>query len=133
MGGRGGSGGFSSSALDPKAKTVTIETYYRRSGRFGSHYGDSVLEAKQTSDGNIVFSYADANFSNDRQKANTQDVTFEIKHGAVTHFNNGRTQFYGINWDKVKSVSGQTYDIKSYIKDKGFKWDRENKRWVRKE
>lgn len=132
MGGRGGASGFSNSALDQEAEKITIETYYRRSGRFGAHYGDSVLNATQKSNGNIVFSYAIGDFSDDHPKANTQNVTFEIRHGAVTHFNNRKTVFYGINWDKVKTISGQTYDIKSQIKDKGFRWNKKSKKWVRK-
>lgn len=35
----------------------------------------------------------------------------------------------GIDWDKVKTVSGQTYNVKSLLKDKGFKWDKANKVW----
>lgn len=133
MGGRGGSSGMSSvSALDPKAKKQVIETYYRRSGKYGSHYGDSVMEATAGGDGEISFNYAKANFKNRFDKANTQDVTFEIAHGSVTHFNNGNTTFYGINWDKVKSVTGNTYDIKGELKDKGFSWDGKGKKWVKK-
>jgi len=133
MGGRGGTSGFSSkSMLDPKAEVQTIETYYRRSGRFGSHYGDSVLKAIAKEGGQLEFEYAQADFSKARPKANTQDATFYIQYGSVTHFNNGKTNFYGINWENVKSVSGQTYEIKSELKDMGFQWDRDKRKWVRK-
>ena len=56
----------------------------------------------------------------------TQYVTFKLKAGAE----NG--DVFGINWDNVKSVSGQTYDLRSEIKDRGFRWDGKNKRWVKK-
>lgn len=134
MGGRGGSSGFTSnntSALPKDSKEITIETYYRKNSMYGSHYGDSVYRATEESDGNIVFSYADPSFSNSRPNANTREVTFKITHGAVTSFNSGNTQFYGINWDNVKSVSGKTFDIKGYIKEKGFKWDAKEKKWIR--
>lgn len=138
MGGRGGSSGLGKSgrgirsgALQKNAEVVTIETSYRRKSIAGSHYEDSVLKATETSDGKIVFSYADGYFKNDRPKANSHDVIFYIKHGAVIHFNNKRTKFYGINWDNVKSVSGQTFDIKSHLKEKGFHWDREKKMWIK--
>ena len=41
MGGRGGTSGIrnsSNSAINTKAKEIEIETYYRRSGSYGSHY-----------------------------------------------------------------------------------------------
>ena len=135
MGGRGGTSGIRSggrnSAIDYRAKEIEIETYYRRSGSYGSHYGDSVYEAKAGADGEIVFDYATANFKDRNSKANTQDVTFKIRNGAVQHFNSGSTSFYGINWDNVKSVSGPTYDFKNSIREKGFRWDGKLKKWVR--
>lgn len=39
---------------------------------------------------------------------------------------------FGVSWDKVKSVSGQTYNLKSDIKNKGFRWDGARKMWVKK-
>nr|DAI87362.1 MAG TPA: hypothetical protein [Caudoviricetes sp.] len=133
MGGRGGKSGFySTKTLDPRAKKTVIETYYRKSGIMGSHYGDSVMQATAGKDGEINFDYAEAHFKNKFDKANTQDVTFEISHGSVTHFNNGRTTFYGINWENVKSVTGNTYPIRGELKDKGFSWDGKGKKWVKK-
>lgn len=133
MGGRGSSSNFQSSgALQAKAPEITIETYYRKSGRAGSHYGDSVIKAVETSKGEIEFQNAQGEFDNSRPNANTVDVTFKIRHGAVTNFNNGSTKFYGINWDNVTSVSGQTYNIRQEIKEHGFKWDGKNKKWVKK-
>lgn len=35
----------------------------------------------------------------------------------------------GVNWDNVKAVSGNTYDMKNLLKGKGFKWNGTNKRW----
>ena len=37
----------------------------------------------------------------------------------------------GIDWDKVNSVSGQTYNIKALLKAKGFKWNGAGKNWVK--
>nr|DAG81545.1 MAG TPA: hypothetical protein [Caudoviricetes sp.] len=31
----------------------------------------------------------------------------------------------------MKSVSGQTYNLRSEVKDRGFKWDGKTKSWVR--
>ena len=134
MGGRGGASSFSkkNAVLDPKAKEQVIETYFRRKGAFGAHYGDSAYEAKAGENGELILNYATAHFTNPKDQSNTQDVTFTIKHGAVQHFNSGATEFYGINWDNVKSVSGQTYGIKDHIKDHGFRWSGKDKKWVKK-
>lgn len=123
MGGRGGASGLSNknaAALPKDAKEITIETYYRKSRRY---YGTSVLEARETSDGNISFAYAEADFVDGYSKANTQNVVFRIKHGAEKH--NNTIHFHGIDWDNVKSVSGKTYDIKSELSSMGFRWDGE--------
>lgn len=41
------------------------------------------------------------------------------------------TKSVGINWDAVKSVSGKTYEVKEFIKSKGFKWDKDAYQWRR--
>ena len=45
-------------------------------------------------------------------KANTKDVTYKIQHGIVSYDDSRGIESYGIRWDKVSSVSGQTYNIK---------------------
>lgn len=37
----------------------------------------------------------------------------------------------GINWDKVRNVSGKMYGIKDFLKDKGFKWNSAGKNWIK--
>lgn len=133
MGGRGSSSGFSrktNAVLDANAKEITIKTYYRKRGNFGAHYGDIVMEAVSHDDGKISFEKAYGDF--DKNGSNTTDVVFKIRHGSVTHFNNGQTTFYGINWENVKEVSGKTYDIKSELRNMGFKWDGIAKKWIKK-
>lgn len=66
------------------------------------------------------------------RKQNSLAVFYEItiKYGyndTAPHTENG--DVFGVNWDNVKSVSGQTYDLRSEIKDRGFRWDGKNKRW----
>lgn len=53
-----------------------------------------------------------------------------VKHSKVKDENsvNG-IRSVGINWDKVNSVSGQTYKIKDLLKSKGFKWNSAGKSW----
>lgn len=130
MGGRGGSSGLSSGGgvIDKNAKARTIETVYREAkGYSGSYYKDEVLEAVDNGNGEVHFQYATPESREKTAKTNrTRYVTFKLKAGAE----NGNV--FGVNWDKVKSVSGQTYNMKSEIKDRGFRWDGAKKMWVRK-
>lgn len=35
----------------------------------------------------------------------------------------------GVNWDNVKAVSGNAYNMRTFLKKKGFKWNSKEKRW----
>lgn len=129
MGGRGGQSGIKASGvIDRNAKVRTIEAVYREArGRTGSYYKDTILEAVDNGNGELSFEYATPESREKTAKTNrTQYLTYKLRAGAE----NG--DVFGVNWDNVKSVSGQTYDIKSEIKDRGFKWDGKNKKWVRR-
>lgn len=55
-----------------------------------------------------------------------------IRHSKVKDENkSGSIRSVGIDWDKVNSVSGQTYKIKDLLKAKGFKWNGTGKNWVK--
>lgn len=128
MGGRGGSSGFSSSdGVIQNAKPRTIETVYREAnGRSAGYFKDEVLEAKTGGKGNVTFSYAKADSYNKTAKTNrTNYVSYTLKAGAV----NGET--FGINWNNVKSISGQTYGLRKAAKENGLKFDGKTKSWKR--
>lgn len=130
MGGRGGSSGISASGvIDRRAPERTIETVYREArGYSGSYYKDTILEAIDEGNGELSFVYATPEKREKTEKTNrTQYVTYKLRADAE----NG--DVFGVNWDNVKSVSGQTYDLRSEIKNRGFRWDGKNKRWVKKE
>lgn len=129
-GGRGGSSGFGGGGgmLDKNAKERTIEAIYREA-RAGSpsYYKSEILQAVAGSDGKLSFVYATPESRDKLAKTNrTQYLTYKVKHGAE----NGET--FGINWDKVNSVSGQTYNLRDELKRRGFKWDGASKTWVKK-
>lgn len=129
MGGRGGSSGMSNSGvIDRSAKMRTIETVYRSSGGYsGGYYKDTILEAKDNGNGELSFEYATPEKREKTAKTNkTEYLSYKLKAGAE----NG--DVFGVNWDRVQSVSGQTYDLRSEIKDRGFKWDGKTKKWVRR-
>lgn len=131
MGGRGGSsgsggrlsGGGAISAT--KERTITT-TYFSAQSRGGSRFKDEVLEATADKNGNVDFSYATPEFHGPSAKTNkTQEVSYKLLAGAV----NGET--FGINWDKVNSVSGLTWSVRSEAKEAGLKWDAKTKTWRR--
>lgn len=53
----------------------------------------------------------------------TNYVTYKLEHGMVDG------ESHGINWNAVKSVSGQTYGIKEQLKKMGYRWNRDQQRW----
>lgn len=131
MGGRGSAGSSGNSFTSDGAlstKKSKIETVYREArGWQSAYYKDKVLEATTDGKGNVTFDYARGGTFEKTAKTNrTNYVTFELSAGAV----NGVP--FGINWDKVNSISGQTFELKKYAKDNGLSWDRDKKRWQRK-
>lgn len=120
-----------------------------------SIFGDptTVLEAKSDGEGNITLDFAD-NEGYYQQNSKTTYALYKLKCGITNaekvhgsrEFEDGTTGKYkfkeensdgyttsvGINWDKVNSVSGQTYHVQSLIRKKGFKWDEGKKKYVRK-
>lgn len=130
MGGRGGSGGSYGGSADgvfSSKKTTKVETIYRETrGYSRSYYKDEVLEATTDGKGNVTFSYASGGTYEKTGKTNrTNYVTFELQAGAV----NGET--FNINWNRVNSISGQTYSLRSAAKAAGLKWDGKSKTWKR--
>lgn len=111
-------------------QTIRATHYLRgsRSAASGVYYNNEVLDATADKDGNVTFTYATPTWrSGPGAKTNkTETVEFTIKNGAI----NGKT--YGVNWEKVNSISGQTFNLRSTAKEAGLKWDSKNKMWVRR-
>lgn len=132
MGGRGGSSGFktqNASAIGTK-KPITVDVMYRN----GNYYGE-VFSAKQTSDGSLQISYND-DTEWEKESRTTSNVKHTIKAGIYN--TSSKVNQYGayssydshnINWDKVREVSGKTYHLGSFLKEKGFMWDKNRKVW----
>lgn len=111
------------------SKSATkIETeYIEGRGWRNGYYKDEVLSASTDGKGNLTFSYASPVEKTKTAKTNkTNYITYEEKAGAV----NGKS--FGINWDKVQSISGQTYSLRDEAKKHGLKFDGATKSWRRK-
>lgn len=128
MGGRGSGSGMKRTSVFSSTKERVIEGYYRRArGLSSAYYSDVVYEAVDNKNGDISFVRSKPEFGEPTAKTNrTVPVAWHLKAGI---YNN---EVFGINWDNVKSVSGNTYDIRSEIKKHGFTWDSKNKRWIKK-
>lgn len=127
----GGGGGYVKGSSDGtllRAKKQTIETtMIEGRGWSRTRYKNEVLEATTDGKGNVAFSYATPTQNVKTAKTNkTHYVTYELAHGAV----DGKT--FGIDWSKVKSISGQTYSVKDEAKDAGLRFDGSTKTWRRK-
>lgn len=128
--------------------------YVERLGASGGFRSDKdVLDAKSDGNGNLTLSYATPT-EYYAQNSKTSYGLYELKCG-ITNANDANrytkpgdyfydkkskfkddnksydTRSVGIDWDKVKSVSGQTYNIKDLLKSKGFKWNGAGKNWVK--
>lgn len=132
FGGRGSAFNSSGNAksragiIDPSAEAREIEAVYREArGSYSSYYKNEILQASADDHtGELTFDYATPEKREKTSKTNkTQYLTYKVKAGAE----DGDT--FGINWDKVKSVSGQTYGIRAELKERGFKWDGKTKKW----
>ena len=99
--------------IDPSAEPREIEAVYRESrGYYGSYYKNEILQASADDrTGELSFDYATPEKREKTSKTNkTQYLTYKLNAGAE----DGDT--FGINWDKVKAVSGQTYGIRAELK-----------------
>lgn len=130
--GRKGSGAKGSGMSKDGALTLnspkTVETtFFEAKGWQGARYSDEVLEATTDGKGNLTFSYARGGTFEKTAKTNRRNnVTYQINAGAV----NGST--FNVNWDKVNSIQGQTYNLRKEAKAHGLSWDSANKMWRRK-
>lgn len=125
---RGGGRGVSKDgALTLNNPKTVVTTFFEARGWSGSRYSDEILEATTDGNGNLTFNYATGGTFEKTAKTNRRNnVTYQIAAGAV----NGST--FNVNWDKVKSISGQTYKLRQAAKEHGLSWDSEKKIWRRK-
>lgn len=96
-------------AIDTNAEARTIEAVYREARGYSSSYcKNSILEAIETEEGKVHFQFATSVKREKTAKTNrTQYLTYELVAGAEDG------NVFGINWDNVTEVSGQTYDTES--------------------
>lgn len=127
MGGRGTASGIKNGGVFGREKPLEIKTtYYDSRSLGGSRYKATVLDAVDLGNGVIELSYARADSFVKTSKTNkTSDVTFTLTNGFVAE--HGNVKPHNLNLENITAISGQTYDVKDYLKSLGYKW--KNKRW----
>lgn len=131
MGGRGGSGGRlggsgrNNSGVFSRVEPLTVKTrYIEGRGWTRGRYTDTVLQAVDKGNGDVELTYATADSFEKTAKTNrTNDVTFTLTHGFVND------DPHGLNFEKISSFSGQTYQVKNELKRRGYKF--RNGKWVK--
>ena len=120
-------GGSKDGTILGGAKKQIEARYIEGRGWSRGRYDTEVLEATTDGKGNLTFEYAQPDTREKTAKTNkTNYLTYNVQAGAVDG------QSFGINWDKVQSISGQTYNMRAEAKAHGLTWDGATKSWKRK-
>lgn len=120
-------GGSKDGTILGGAKRTIEARYIEGRGWQRGRYDTEVLETTTDGKGNLTFEYAQPDTKEKTAKTNkTNYLTYNVQAGAV----DGKS--FGINWDKVQSISGQTYNMRAEAKAHGLTWDGATKSWKRK-
>lgn len=106
-------------------KPITVESRYIEGRGFTrGRYTDTVLQAVNKGNGEIELAYATPDKYEKTAKTNkTNHITYTLDHGFVN------SEPHGLNFEKISSFSGQTYQVKEELKKRGFKF--KNGKWVK--
>lgn len=131
--GRGSSklsgGGVSKTSVLGKPEPTEFRNEKNRSS--GSVWKRTNLEAvaDKNSKGTLILDFP-KDVTYEQANSNTTYARGVINHGFINTANGSMSgRWVGINWDNVKEVKGETFDVKGMLKEKGFKWDRNSYSW----
>lgn len=136
MGGRGSAGSRVSAkqktqnekriGLIGKEKPIEV-TVIRTDDEF---WKTTVLDA--LNDGNLIYLQKRRADKIEKQPDGTYKATYSrLQAGMYVDSKTGKTVSHNINWENVYSVAGKTYDVKEFIKEQGFGWDGDRRRFRR--
>ena len=130
MGGRGSASASGRSGVltrNDKPASLTNEKH----ASSGNSWKHTVLQASDAGGGGISLDYATTK-SYEHPNRNTTVARYELEHGVWSSQDGDRSPgSVGINWENVKFVSGRTYDAQYLLKEKGFRWNRNTRRYER--
>lgn len=114
----------------PIRKGETIELSNEKHNSGGGRWKSTILEASDAKNGELYLDYAAAD-SYEHPNLNTTTATYKIAAGIYNQTGDRKLRDHNIDWDNVSSVSGKTFDIMDFLKEKGFHWDRAQKKYVK--
>lgn len=137
MGGRGASSsqgsGRGGSSVIGSGKSIEVSSVgTSHSGYDRKSWDKNIYEAKAVTGkkGILEIGYTSKmNTSYEKLSSNRTKATTTLKAGIVQ--SKGKFETHNINWNNVKEVTGKTYDIKDFLKEKGFKWNSNSKSWTK--
>lgn len=135
MGGRGSSSSNKQSNSVIGKKKAIVVTDIGQQHREGTTlvgratWSKAIYEAKPVAGENGVLEIGYAKKEYEQISRNKLKSTSKINAGIVS--DKYGYQDHNINWNKVKEVRGKTYDIKDFIKKKGFSWNKDKKAWTK--
>ena len=81
--------------------------------------------------GGVELPYASPT-SYSRRNNNTTDATYSLQSGIYAgQPGDSSTYAHNLDLSKAAYVSGRTYDVQGFLKGQRFRWDRNEKRYVR--
>lgn len=103
---------------------------------FGYRYG--IMNVSEGEDGEITVTKAQKRNTGNGSRSNPE-YEYSVKGAYIDvgadsneyRDNRDATVLHGVNINKVKSVSGDTYNLQTFLKQNRFKWNRDKKRWER--
>lgn len=126
--GSGGRGGGESGVNSAIGKEPPISVTSEKNKSSGGVWKREVLSASVDSNGNLKLDYASGKLN--QINNNTTIATYDLKAGIYQPVNSSsRFNSHNINWDNVRSVSGNTFGARDFLKGKGFSWDGASKTW----
>lgn len=132
-GGRGNSIAYT--APDNAVRVMEQQTILRR-----EVYRSGMVDVESLGNGDIKLTTirgrntGEGSRNNPEMEYKTKGAYIDIGQGGLNgEYKDDRdiTKIHGVNFDNVKSVSGDTFALKQELKQLGFKWDSAKKRWTK--
>lgn len=110
-----------SALVKPDKPVHTHARYYS----WSASWDRTVLEATENAPGELTLSRPTPTHT--RTTSRYSSYQYDLEHGI------DGDESVGIDWDKVQTVKGKTWDAKHFLKDKGFHYDPEKKIYTREQ
>lgn len=121
--------------ISPKVEEFFLDTV-KYAGTMASGYKESLYHVELKNE-TAYISYAEVSFPDGYRNGKQNECRMECENAAIYTHNmkrNSEPELWGqaeTILRNAKEVNGETYNVKSIIKDFGFRWNGETKSWVK--